>query len=242
MRLTAADESAGHPLIAGKIHGVRSWSIGVRAGEPRLISTFSDTAWESGGRATEAACGESGRGSHERHIPHANCGCGLYAWHPSAARTAYSLFRGDDEGGCTGIVEAWGRVQLHREGFRARYARPTVLILPRAAVGTGHEATIRRLAAAHRAEVAVVAGAGDLERYCRERDLGLSPAAVGDLLGEEPDPPAEESTGVSTPAKLGSSLAEMVLTGFFGLLALLWYGFLAVASRLGPARDRERLL
>ena len=159
-----------------------------------------------------------------------NCGCGLYAWHPSAARTAYSLPRGEDEGGCTGIVEAWGRVQLHREGFRTRYARPTVLILPRAAVGTGHEATIRRLAAAHRAEVAVVGRAGDLERYCRERDLGLSPAAVGDLLGEEPDPPAEESSGVSTPAKLSSSLAEMVLTGFFGLLALLWYGFLAVAA------------
>ena len=137
---------------------------------------------------------------------------------------------GTTRAACTGVVEAWGRVQLHREGFRARYARPTVLILPRAAVGTGHEATIRRLAAAHRAEVAVVGRAGDLERYCRERDLGLSPAAVGDLLGEEPDPPAEESSGVSTPAKLSSSLAEMVLTGFFGLLALLWYGFLAVAA------------
>jgi hypothetical protein len=43
-----------------------------------------------------------------------------------------------------GIVETWGLIQVHKEGFRARYARPTALALggqpresERAAAGGG---------------------------------------------------------------------------------------------------------
>ena len=30
----------------------------------------------------------------------------------------------------TGVVEAWGRIELYPEGFRAEFARPLALVLP----------------------------------------------------------------------------------------------------------------
>ena len=164
---------AEHPLIAGKIHGVRSWTLAIRAGEPRLFSLFAEEVWESGGQATEARCSVEGRGPRREQVPHRNCGCGLYAWHPWGIGPGFPSFGDLDEGTCIAVVEAWGRVELHEDGFRARYARPIVLILPRQAICTEHELTVRRVAEVHRAEVAVLDGADAdhlLLRRSRARD------------------------------------------------------------------------
>ncbi len=223
----------GKPLIAGKIHGVRSWSLGISAGEVRLVGAYLRVAWENGGRPTTARCEETRMGRHADHVPHRDCGCGLYAWHPSGAGTAGLFPDADAEDSCAGIVEAWGRVEVHRDGFRAQHARPAVLVLPSAAVGSDYETTVRRLAEQHRAEVAVVPNPQELERYCRERNLGLSPGAVAKLLPGEDDEPSSDHVPVEEERhpRFGS-LRELAGAAMVGLVALLWYGGLAVGAVL----------
>ena len=63
------------------------------------------------------------RGDVRRGPPraHADCSCGIHAWHPrraSARRILRSRFD------LPGIVEADGAVEVHEDGFRAQRARP----------------------------------------------------------------------------------------------------------------------
>jgi hypothetical protein len=87
----------------------------------------------------------------------------------------------------TGIVEAWGRVHVHREGFRAEYARPTTLLL----IGTRRDSDYGRLvediAIRHRAGLLEVEGGGAFVAYCRANGIGMPPETVKSLLaGRDP--------------------------------------------------------
>ena len=94
-----------------------------------------------------------------------------------------------------GIVEAWGRIELHADGFRAQFARPHTLALIGPSRDSDVGSMIVRLARRYGAELVELESAEELAEYCRERSLGLDPATVRSLVPD--DPPAD----VPAPAR-----------------------------------------
>ena len=238
------------PLIAGAVHGIRTWSmLWTHEGDVALTG-FGGYQWERGGRATRAECDAHRAG----RAPDPECGCGLYALHPRAGaegRLALGSPAAPDSQVVTGIVEAWGRVELHADGFRAEYARPVALLLVGDWEGSDYAAVVRRLADRYGARVLSLRDPAELAAYCGRRELGLAEGTVRSLLRGPPRPepphalpqvaPADEGGGAergrlrelweeARPDGIVDALA-MLLAGLFGLLYL---GF-GVAVALGIA-------
>ena len=125
--------SADRPatLVAGALRGYRQWEVTL---DMRLKSVTQNHIWHTPMRAI---CRHP---ETDHAAPHGDCACGIYACH-----------RPDDDQlaspsvlhpGCvvTGVVEAWGRVEVGERGFRAQhteivaleYAMPTQANLVRA--------------------------------------------------------------------------------------------------------------
>ena len=176
-------KSAEDVVVPGRLYGLRAWTVG---GGKRLEALAQHGSWASGSNPTRARCA-AGRG---HRAPAHDCSCGLYALHPSVAQCKSSFARARDAARAgrtadvSGIVAAWGAVELHESGFRAEYARPHALLLP-AGAGDGYAQLVRALAAGHHAEVWKIDSGHDLHRRCVEHNLGLSKAAVKDLLGPQ---------------------------------------------------------
>src|SRR5262245_58894281 len=127
------------PLFAGSILGVRSWSVELHLpfSATRLAAAaYSDATWEPGGAWTEAEWLRCSEALGDHRAPQAGCTCGLYALHPGPLRAralCAELIRADpaalgtpgfvESVGVVGVVEAAGRIEVHREGFRAERAR-----------------------------------------------------------------------------------------------------------------------
>ena len=73
--------------------------------------------------------------------PGSNCECGWYALHdPSdfwygkkSISTAYQQLLatpGNSDPLVSGVIAAWGNIEVHHQGFRAQYARVVALVLP----------------------------------------------------------------------------------------------------------------
>lgn len=167
------------PLVPGRIHGIRAWSIRTERGSPRLGALVNDSRWAVGGAATEASCRAVGRGGHR--APREACSCGLYALHPFAARRGGHLA----SGAVIGVIEAWGRVVLHPTGFRAEYARPVALFSSVRAVGETRT-MVERLARAYGADVIEFADRHDIVRTARDRGWGMAESVVAELVGIPP--------------------------------------------------------
>src|SRR5262249_2141121 len=112
------------PFFAGTIKGVRGWDLS-RDLELHGRGAGEDGTWGAGGEPTKAACV-----LEEQPAPETDCGCGLYAVHPEAVGSGW--LRSFLEDGVTGVVDAWGRVEVHGGGFRAEFARPRLLFEPAA--------------------------------------------------------------------------------------------------------------
>jgi hypothetical protein len=82
-----------------------------------------------------------------------------------------------------GIVEAWGVVQVHSEGFRAQYARPTALALVGDPWKSEYGQLVAKLADTHRAEVIELGEISGLAEHCEHAGFGLSRRTVTELLG-----------------------------------------------------------
>jgi hypothetical protein len=163
------------PLVAGPIYGLRSWRVAGPRGSERLVAPHRGTRWPTGGELLAAEC-PAGLG----HIPpEPGCGCGVHAWHPSlgTARRACGYRRE-----VPGILEAWGAVELHADGFRAERGRPHALVLlPR-----GNAALLARLATTYNAQLLVLRGPRELAAYCVDQGLGMADGAVAGLLSASP--------------------------------------------------------
>lgn len=132
-----ADRDAGRsqvaPRFTGKILGVRQWLAPQSLDELKPLRTLkaSSSSWETDGSATQARCLSDVSDPHEP--PGKDCECGLRAYHPWQVPPWY-LRSGDKAANqdlyVTGVVEAWGRIELYPEGFRAAFARPVALVLP----------------------------------------------------------------------------------------------------------------
>jgi hypothetical protein len=165
--------SAGAPpLVAGRVYGLRTWRVRGERGSERLAAPHRDLFWPTGGEPLVACCEERGHAA-----PAADCQCGIHAYHPRPA-SAKRVLAGRFE--LPGIVEAWGHIEVHEDGFRAERGRPHALVL----TPGRYAAQVRRLAAAYDVPVIEVSGRAALLAYCEQHGLGLSPQVVDGLLGD----------------------------------------------------------
>jgi hypothetical protein len=234
------------PLIAGVIHGVRVWHLQLDGRQARLAAAVQGTGWVRGGRPTRARC--LGAGAHAP--PAGDCGCGLYALHPYAIESSASFFHfpGYHRGALwiAGLVEAWGRVEIHSEGFRAEYARPLALLvmgLPRH--GEYHDVAAAA-AAAYRVDLLDLESPAQVVAHCRNHDLGLSREVVRSLLPQPPEesgevarrppfPPNLPTTqgAVAAPSRferIGQFVADAFAYAVLGALTLLYVVFWATLA------------
>lgn len=114
------------PFMAGSILGLRRWRSDMLL--RRLTSGMSGAEWDATGRATRAVCRMNG--DHHSPPDH-DCSCGLYAWHAFSRRhwISYRMAPRSFQTVC-GVVEAWGRIELHPTGFRAEFAKPVAFVSP----------------------------------------------------------------------------------------------------------------
>ena len=115
------------PDLVAPVIAFRSW----RLAGAQLVSPFIPCRWE--GRVMHAQCYDANRtrtrgvgwldGPHGS--PHADCQCGIYAYHTPGPRSWFG-----EAYWCEGVVAAWGRLVVHRDGFRAEHARVEALAVP----------------------------------------------------------------------------------------------------------------
>jgi hypothetical protein len=122
------DRELHAPDLIEPVVGFREWRI--RDGQ--LVSPYVDLPWEAGPlRATclprsdrvRVARGATG---HREPAPAPQCACGIYAYFEPYRREwspAYGWL-------VAGAVILWGRIEVHRGGMRAEYARAAALALP----------------------------------------------------------------------------------------------------------------
>ena len=68
----------------------------------------------------------------EHESPDPRCQCGIYGYWTPGPRSWFG-----EAYWCEGVITAWGRVEVHRDGFRAEHARVEALAVPdRAYPGT----------------------------------------------------------------------------------------------------------
>ncbi len=245
--------SGAPPFVPGRIHGVRLWTVTLGCGSMALCG-LNGSAWTAGGEPTRARCSPfvSRYTGHERHdhAPASDCTCGLYSMHPwpeQTAEVAGSLLAGNDLAiPVMGVVEAWGRIEVHEDGFRAEYARPHSLVLFTDSFPDDYAEILAVLASTYRVGVVRVQEAGSLVLHCAENAPGMDPAAVEQLLEAprpaEPEvledeeweaaPTGGDVAGAAGPpasaAPRSGSLASRV-AGLAGnvviwIVAILWYG------------------
>jgi hypothetical protein len=115
------------PDLAAAVVAFRSWRL---AGE-QLMSPFVPCRWR--GRVMHATCFEANRIltrgvgwlDAPHRSPHEACQCGIYAYHTPGPRSWFG-----EAYWCEGVVTAWGRLVVHRDGFRAEHARVEALAVP----------------------------------------------------------------------------------------------------------------
>ncbi len=165
------------PLFAGAVHGIRCWGLSEH-GLLHGLGIGSAMVWSPDREPTTAHCL---RACHP--APDPKCGCGLYALHPYAYRRPAR--HGPAVRAVTGIVEAWGRIEVHGRGFRAQRARPLVLLAP--APHLARPGELEELeAVSRRYELPIVQAPlpAHAREWCRLRELGLRRSVVGRLIAE----------------------------------------------------------
>ena len=173
--------------VPGRLFGLRTWSVTVDDnGALRLGSR--GRRWRNNGESTWAECDAGGRGAalHPRGTgtPAGNCTCGLYHLHPCTASDS-PFWQPDPKDGppvVIGVCEAWGRVHLHSEGFRAQYARPIAFAVIARSRDSDYGRLVEDLAISHRAEVLELLTAAELIEHCRVAGQGMTPEAIRALL------------------------------------------------------------
>jgi hypothetical protein len=115
------------PDLAAPVVAFRSW----RLAGALLVSPFIPCRWD--GPVMHATCYDANRGLQRgvgwldapHESPHADCQCGIYAYHTPGPRSWFG-----EAYWCEGVVSAWGRLVVHGDGFRAEHARVEALAVP----------------------------------------------------------------------------------------------------------------
>jgi hypothetical protein len=134
--------SAVAPDLIHRVFGFRKWRV---VGE-QLTSPYIPLRWDR--PVVRARCFPANRtllfgagwldDPHE--APHPRCRCGVYAWHrlPSPGPVP-------DPDRAFGVVELWGRIEVHADGMRAEHAAIRALGLA-AGLGDAHRERMERIA------------------------------------------------------------------------------------------------
>ncbi len=182
-------------VVPGVIHGLRRWQLYLEGSRWRLGSLNQPIIWAPG-EAMEAACihHDFMEDDPENHDPPgAGCRCGIYAFHPfgDAAEAFEEDVDAPEPGyaravGWTicGVLSAWGRIEVHQEGFRAQRARLEALFLPSNWAGSAYHEAIEAVARLYGVP-AVEHESESLIETCRRRWPGLDPDLVDELLVAE---------------------------------------------------------
>jgi len=188
----AADPEVEGTFLAGAVRGVRMWEADkARGGHPRLRG-FGGWHWQPFGRPSVAEClspsGKKEKSHRDASAPAIGCTCGLYAHHPWArdAWQDFDLLSGSGPNSqrddwILGVVEAWGHLEVHADGFRAQRARPVLLI---GAADADPEALdlIRRMGEEYRCGWQAVDSVEALEDLLDRVEGGLDRGLVGELV------------------------------------------------------------
>ena len=192
-------------VVPGVIHGLREWEIHTEGSQLRLGAMAQPVIWPVD-EVFHAHClcrrAEDETELHE--APGAGCSCGVYAHHPFQpwVETTYQEVtvlveldhRLDAGWPVYGVIAAWGRTEVHEDGFRAQHALPVALFLPECARGSHWEKAIRDVAAAYGIPAVDVGDDTDLEEVCADRWPGLTEDLVTELLIGEREVVLEPAT------------------------------------------------
>jgi hypothetical protein len=120
-----AHEPAGlaeTPDLIEAIVAFRKW----RVVDGRLRSLYEPIFWLEPMQQAECRSGSCGAraGAQPHDAPQSGCSCGIYASHEPDYR-----FPTVDYRGVSGIVTAWGAIEVHADGLRAEFVRVEALSL-----------------------------------------------------------------------------------------------------------------
>lgn len=160
--------------MPGHLYGLRSWAVRGSGRGARLTATYVDATWPKGGKTYDASCTHD----QDHEAPDSGCSCGIYAYHANARGAA--ALGGVRNGHVVGVIESWGVVELHADGFRAQHARIRLLL---AEPGRSRR-DLERIAQNHGAEV-FEGSLGDLVDHCRTEGLGMDDRTVAELLAAQ---------------------------------------------------------
>lgn len=171
---------AGHAqpeptLFSEPIHGLRAWRV---LADGRLTGIAKHQAWPTDG-PLESECL---RFCH--YSPAPDCSCGAYGFHPNPFRLRMlSRRHGPQRAGFVfGVVQAWGRMEVHLDGFRAQWARPRALVTLSADRRSPYRLK-KRAAARYGAELIHARSTEEAWELIDQRGLrGLSRAQADDLV------------------------------------------------------------
>jgi hypothetical protein len=113
--LEPADLATAPDLIE-PIIAFRKW----RVVDGRLRSLYEPVFWLEAMQHAECRSGTHSGAPHE--VPHSRCSCGIYASHEPDYR-----FPTVDYRGVSGIVSAWGAIEVHADGLRAEWVQVEAL-------------------------------------------------------------------------------------------------------------------
>ena len=115
-------------MFVQPVVGFRVWKLSAEGALlPRAVSALARLEaepWQPG--RNDARCMYLGRSRGPHPPPHADCDCGLHAYH-DLARMARAARAEECVGGA---IAAWGDLQVHRSGFRAQHAQVVALAIP----------------------------------------------------------------------------------------------------------------
>jgi hypothetical protein len=199
--------SDSEPLFSQPIAGVRAWEVTQTERDGPLLGAWAvGQIWQPGGpvRATCVARALRRPRPNQRSLtahlaPDPDCACGIYALHPQHLGTRVELLERlgrCDPAGVLGAIESWGRIEVHRDGFRAEWARVTALYRT-GADGEVSAACIARLAEAYGARVVDLRDGHDLSDELAEAADGLGRGVVATLLADRQELILEPSSEVA---------------------------------------------
>lgn len=106
------------PDLIEAVVAFRKW----RVVDGRLRSLYEPIFWFEPAQRAECRSGRYSAQPHE--APHSGCSCGIYASHEPDYR-----FPTVDYRGVSGIVTAWGAIEVHADGLRAEWVQVQALSL-----------------------------------------------------------------------------------------------------------------
>lgn len=189
-------ETPATPDLSRKVLGYRQFTLDE---DGQLGSVATRNWWMPGpnrARCDQAELGGMGfspfapryEPAPDHDAPNDDCVCGLYAWHALPASWLNGTLKESAGSAIAAVVTAWGRLEVHRDGFRAEWAEIVALI------HDPYDGPVHRARAQKAADLYGV-------KLLDVRDVAGDPelAELGDRVPEQLMPDSHSQAGCSCP-------------------------------------------